>query len=109
MRPPLRPGTWRGGLVTLAGVLPVSLLLNLGLAPALGRLLPHILVVGINAVVLVAVLNWLLLPLLHWTTKGWALPRPAAGEGATPRSAQPRRTRARAPRSGGRRRASRSA
>lgn len=73
-RPPLRPGTWRGALVTLAGVLPVSLLLNLVLAPLVDRALPHLLTVCVNAVLLVAVLNWLLLPLLHWTTKGWALP-----------------------------------
>ena len=73
-RPPLRPGTWRGALVTLAGVLPVSLLLNLVLAPLVDRALPHLLTVCANAVLLLAVLNWLLLPLLHWTTKGWALP-----------------------------------
>lgn len=75
MRPPLRPGTWRGSLVTLAGVLPVSLLLNVGFAPLVDRLLPHLLTVCINAVLLVAVLNWALLPLLHWTTKEWALRR----------------------------------
>ncbi|WP_313546670.1 hypothetical protein [Leifsonia aquatica] len=80
MRPPLRPGTWRGGVVTLAGVLPVSLLLNLILAPLADRLLPHPVTVCVNAILLVAVLNWLLLPLLHWTTKGWALPaRPERG------------------------------
>lgn len=73
-RPRPRPGTWRGGLITLAGVLPVSLLLNFVLAPLVDRALPHLLTVCVNAVVLVAVLNWLLLPLLHWTTKGWALP-----------------------------------
>lgn len=74
MRPSLRPGTWRGAVVTLAGVLPVSLLLNLVIAPLLDRAVPHLLTVCLNAVLLVAVLNWLLLPLLHWTTKGWALP-----------------------------------
>lgn len=72
-RPPLRPGTWRGAVVTLAGVLPVSLLLNLVLAPLVDRALPHPLTVCVNAVLLVAALNWLLLPLLHWTTNGWAL------------------------------------
>lgn len=81
MRPPLRPGTWRAGIVTLAGVLPVSLALNLGLAPAVDRLLPHILTVCVNAVLLVAVLNGALLPLLHWATKGWALPRAAGPSG----------------------------
>ena len=86
MRPPLRPGTWRGGLVTLAGVLPVSLLLNLGLAPVADRLVPHLVTVCHNAVLLVAVLNWVLLPLLHWTTKGWALPDAAQRRTSTARA-----------------------
>jgi len=72
-RPPVRIGTWRRGMLTFAGVLPVSLLLNLALAPLLTGLLPHIAIVVVNAGILVAALNWALLPLLHWATNGWAV------------------------------------
>lgn len=71
-RPAFRAGTWRQALVTLAGVLPVSVVLNLVLAPALSPLLPKPGVVVVNAVLLVATLNWVLLPGLHWVTRGWA-------------------------------------
>lgn len=78
MRPPLRPGRWRSGLITFSGVLPVSLLLNFGLIPLLSGLVPHLVVVVVNAAILVAVLNWVLLPLLHWATGGWATRTPSA-------------------------------
>ncbi|GAA4178161.1 hypothetical protein [Gryllotalpicola koreensis] len=72
-RQPLRIGTWRQGLLTFAGVLPVSLVLNLALAPLLAGLLPHLAIVAIDAAILVAALNWVLLPALHWVTNGWAV------------------------------------
>ena len=78
MRPPLRPGTWRSGLITFSGVLPVSVLLNVGLTPLLSGALPHLVLVVVNAAILVAVLNWVLLPLLHWATGGWAARTPSA-------------------------------
>lgn len=55
----------------------MSLALNLGLTPLLSGLLPHHAVLVVNAAVLVAVLNWALLPVLHWITGGWALRTPS--------------------------------
>ncbi|MCS5498857.1 hypothetical protein NY547_16520 [Cnuibacter physcomitrellae] len=72
-RTPFHPGTWRQALVTLSGVLPVSLVLNLVLAPLLAPFLPRLVILALNAALLVAALNWALLPGLHWATKGWAL------------------------------------
>jgi antibiotic biosynthesis monooxygenase (ABM) superfamily enzyme len=54
--------------------------LNLALAPALAPLLPRPWVVVVNAALLVATLNWILLPGLHWLTRGWAL----RGHGTAP-------------------------
>ena len=71
-RAPLRLGTWKQGVITLSGVLPVSILLNRVLAPFLGGFLPPIAVISLDATLLVAALNWLLLPALHWVTNGWA-------------------------------------
>ena len=79
----LRLGTWRQGLLTFAGVLPVSLVLNLALAPILARLLPHTAIIAVNAAVLVAALNWALLPALHWATKGWAVGSRASDQAVT--------------------------
>jgi len=69
----MRLGTWRQGLLTFAGVLPVSLVVNLVLAPLLAGLLPRIAIIAIDAAILVAALNWALLPALHWATEGWAV------------------------------------
>lgn len=74
MRVPFRPGTWRQAVVTYAGVLPVSLVLNFALAP-ISNTWPRLEVVIFNAALLVATLNWVLLPALHWATRGWAAPR----------------------------------
>lgn len=93
-RPGFRPGSWRQGLVTLAGVLPVSAALNLALAPALAPSLPRPWVVVVNAALLVATLNWVLLPGLHWVTRGWALrDRGPRTELAVPHPDVPRRPR----------------
>jgi len=88
-----RTGSWRQALVTYAAVLPVSLLLNFVLN-ILTRDWPKLLVVVVNAAVLVALLNWGLLPLLSWVTRGCAVrPRIIAAE---PRSnAVVKKTRAR--------------
>lgn len=66
-----RRGTWRQGLITFCAVLPVSLVLNLVLAPHLHSW-PRPVVTVLNAAVLVATLNWILLPGLHYVTAGWA-------------------------------------
>lgn len=74
MRPPFRPGTWRQAVITYTAVLPVSLVLNFALTPITDNW-PRLAVVIFNAAVLVAALNWVLLPALHHTTRGWAAPR----------------------------------
>lgn len=61
-------------MITYAGVLPVSLVLNTALAPLFDRW-PRFAVVVVNAAILVAALNWILLPALHALTRGWATPR----------------------------------
>lgn len=60
------------------GVLPVSLVLNFVLAPLTDHW-PRLAVVVFNAAVLVAALNWALLPALHQVTRGWATPRAPTG------------------------------
>lgn len=70
-----RRGSWRQAVVTLAGVLPMSVALNIGLDP-LTNGWPRLATVVANATVLVASLTWVLLPALHWATGGWAVPRP---------------------------------
>jgi hypothetical protein len=37
---------------------------------------PKLQLVVFNAAVLVAALNWALLPMLHWATRGWAVQAP---------------------------------
>jgi antibiotic biosynthesis monooxygenase (ABM) superfamily enzyme len=66
-----RTESWRQALVTYAAVLPVSLLLNFALNIVTGDW-PKLLVVVVNAAILVAVLNWGLLPLFSWFTRRWA-------------------------------------
>jgi len=70
-----RRGSWRQAVVTLAGVLPMSVALNIGLDP-LTNGWPRLATVVANATVLVASLTWVHLPALHWATGGWAAPRP---------------------------------
>lgn len=70
-----RRGSWRQAVVTLAGVLPMSVALNIGLDPLTSDW-PRLATVVANATVLVASLTWVLLPALHWATGGWAAPRP---------------------------------
>lgn len=68
-----RCGSWRQAVVTLAGVLPMSVALNIGLDPLTSDW-PRLATVVANATVLVASLTWVLLPALHWATGGWAAP-----------------------------------
>ncbi|UAJ79496.1 hypothetical protein IT072_20340 [Leifsonia sp. ZF2019] len=84
-RTAFRPGTWRQGVATFSGVLPVSIVLNLVLAPFLSGLLPRAAVVVVDAAILVAALNWLVLPAIQWATNGWAT-RPRRGGEADARS-----------------------
>jgi antibiotic biosynthesis monooxygenase (ABM) superfamily enzyme len=65
---PLRIGSWQQAI----GVLPVSLLVNFVMTPITGDW-PKLLLIAFNAVILVVALNWVLLPLLHWATRGRAL------------------------------------
>ena len=76
MRPSFRGGSWRQGLITFAGVMPLSLVLNAFLAPVLSRSIPQPLVIVVNAALLVVVLNWAFLPLAQYLTRGWASRRP---------------------------------
>jgi antibiotic biosynthesis monooxygenase (ABM) superfamily enzyme len=88
VRRPLRTGSWRQAAITYSAVLPVSLVLNVVLAPITSPW-PRLVVVIVNAAVLVASLNWALLPALHWITRDWAAP------GSPHASGSPRRPRRR--------------
>lgn len=66
-----RPGTVRQASITYCAVLPVSLVLNEIVDPLIASW-PRLAVLVFNATVLVAALNWLLLPALHAVTRGWA-------------------------------------
>ncbi|GIF13696.1 hypothetical protein [Actinoplanes teichomyceticus] len=72
MSRPWRAGTWRQAVITYSAVLPVSLVLHLVLGP-LTAPWPRLSVIVVNAAVLVASLNWVLLPALHRVTRGWAV------------------------------------
>lgn len=78
MRRHFRTGTWRQATITCCAVLPVSLVLNVTLE-AVTAPWPRLVVVVLNALILVASLNWVLLPALHWLTRDWAA-RPRRGE-----------------------------
>lgn len=69
-----RPGTWRQAVLTFCAVLPMSLLLNFVVTPILAGW-PKLALTVLNATLLVATLNWALLPALHYVTAGWAAPR----------------------------------
>jgi antibiotic biosynthesis monooxygenase (ABM) superfamily enzyme len=73
VKPSFRPGTWRQAVLTYSAVLPVSVVLNFLLAGLTGHW-PRLAVVTFNAAVLVAALNWVLLPALQRITRGWAAP-----------------------------------
>ena len=82
MRPAFRPATWRQAVITYTAVLPVSLVLNFAPIPITEHW-PRLAVVVFNATILVATLNWALLPALHCLTRGWAAPRPTPRPEAT--------------------------
>ena len=69
-----RPGTWRQAVLTFCAVLPMSLLLNFVVTPILAGW-PKLALTVLNATLLVATLNWALLPALNYVTAGWAAPR----------------------------------
>lgn len=68
-----RPGTWRQAVLTFCAVLPMSLLLNFVVTPILAGW-PKLALTVLNATLLVATLNWALLPALNYVTAGG--PRP---------------------------------
>lgn len=76
-----RPGTWRQAVLTFCAVLPMSLLLNFVVTPTLAGW-PKLALTVLNATLLVATLNWALLPALNYVTAGWAAPR---ASGSLPR------------------------
>jgi antibiotic biosynthesis monooxygenase (ABM) superfamily enzyme len=75
VKEPFRDGTWRRAIITYAAVLPLSLFLNFVFSHVTGHW-PKLQLVVFNAAVLVAALNWALLPMLHWATRGWAVRAP---------------------------------
>lgn len=68
------PPRWKMVLVTLAGLLPLSFALNLGLAPWLRTLLPPVAVVVVNALILVPTMTYLVMPALTGWLKAWLEP-----------------------------------
>ena len=64
------PPRWKMAIVTLCGVFPTSLLLFYGLSDLL-KSLPAPLRLGINALLMVIILTWLIMPMLSRLAKPW--------------------------------------
>jgi antibiotic biosynthesis monooxygenase (ABM) superfamily enzyme len=69
-RSPLPPPRWKMAVVTLCGVFPASLLLAFAVAPWLTDL-PVIARIFINAALMVALLTWIVMPVLTKMLKTW--------------------------------------
>jgi len=72
-RSPGAPPRWKMALITLCGVFPVSVLLNLVVAPWI-RPLPLPARLFITAIAMVGILTWLVMPLLTRSFKKWLRP-----------------------------------
>jgi antibiotic biosynthesis monooxygenase (ABM) superfamily enzyme len=70
------PPRWRMAVATLLGVYPVSLLIGVVLAPALNRL-PQALSVLLASAIIVALLTWVVMPLVTRTLHRWLDPPPS--------------------------------
>jgi uncharacterized protein len=73
------PARWKPAVVILVAVHPLSLLLNLALAPHLGGL-PIALRSLVSSVVLVTVMSWVMVPLVARLLRAWL--NPSAGHDA---------------------------
>ena len=72
------PPRWKMALVSLLAVLPVSIVLNLTLAPLLHEA-PMVVGTLAKGALMIALLTWVLMPLLTRLLKSWLYP---AGEGS---------------------------
>lgn len=73
-RSPGAPTRWKMGLVTLCGVFPTSVFLNLVVGPLI-KPLPLFARLLIIAATMVAMLTWLIMPLLTKALKKWLIAR----------------------------------
>ncbi|MGF7036796.1 antibiotic biosynthesis monooxygenase [Mucilaginibacter sp. OV119] len=72
-RSPGAPPRWKMALVTLCGVFPTSIFLNLVAGPLI-KTLPLVFRLLIIAVLMVAMLTWLVMPVLTRSLKKWLKP-----------------------------------